>query len=168
MSSMQIIFLFVAAVVLAAAVMVVSTRKMLHSAVWLILALFGVAILFALMQANFFAVVQVVIYIGAIAILVIFAIMMTSHVMEDVGPQVNRRWWLGILAALAVFGGLVTLLSSWKGFTTALPALPQLNITAELGKALVSPDGYLVPFEVSSILLLAALIGSIFVAMEKK
>jgi NADH-quinone oxidoreductase subunit J len=165
---MQIIFLIVAAVVLAAAVMVVSTRKMLHSAAWLILALFGVAIMFALMEANFFVVVQVVVYIGAIAILVIFAIMMTSHVMEDVGPQVNRRWWLGILAALAVFAGLVMLLSSWNGFTTALPALPQTNIIAELGKALVSPDGYLVPFEVSSILLLAALIGSIFVAMEKK
>lgn len=168
MTFMQIIFLLTAAVVLFAAVAVVSTRKMLHSAGWLILALFGVAVMFAMLEANFFAVVQVVVYIGAIAIVMIFAIMLTRNVMEDVGPQVNRGWWLGVVVALAVFAGLVGLLSTWKGISTPLPPLPQGNLVAELGMSLVSLDGYLVPFEVSSILLLAALIGAIFIAMEKK
>jgi NADH-quinone oxidoreductase subunit J len=158
-----------AVITLGSALMVVSARNLLHAALWLVASLFGVAMLFALLQANFFAVVQVVVYIGAIAILVIFAVMLTRRVMQDNGPQVIRTWWLAALMAVAAFGCLVYLLSVWHGFWALPPVLPDANAPLiQLGQALVSPDAYLLPFEVASVLLLAALIGAIFVAFQKK
>ncbi|GAG05720.1 unnamed protein product, partial [marine sediment metagenome] len=77
MTVMQVIFLITAVVTLGGAVMVVTVRNLIHAALWLILALFGVAVMYTLLSAPFFTVVQIVIYIGAIAILMIFAIMLT-------------------------------------------------------------------------------------------
>lgn len=169
MTFLQFLFLIVATVTLGAALMVVTTRNLVHAALWLILALFGVAVVFVLLNAGFFAVVQVVIYIGAIAILMIFAIMLTRRVMQDVGPQFNRGWWMSALIALLFFGSLVWMLSSWNGFTTSLPAIPEgVDPLAQLGQALVSPNAYVVPFEVASVLLLGALIGSIVIAWERR
>jgi NADH-quinone oxidoreductase subunit J len=169
MSVYQVVFLITAVVSLGAAVMVVSARSMVHSALWLILTLFGVAVMFALLNAPFFTVVQVVIYIGAISILTIFAIMLTRRVMQDTGPRVNQGWWLALLLSFLLFGGLAWMFSTWDGFGTALPALPAgTDQVKELGVALVSPDAYVLPFEVASVLLLAALIGSIVVAWERK
>lgn len=79
MAAEQIIFILVAAVTLGAAISVVTSRNLIHSALWLILALFGVAIFYVLLDAGFFAVIQVIIYIGAIAILFIFAAMLTRR-----------------------------------------------------------------------------------------
>jgi NADH-quinone oxidoreductase subunit J len=127
MTASQIIFILVAAATLGAAAMVVITRNMVHAALWLVVALFGVAVLYAVLNAGFLAVAQVVIYIGAIAILMIFAVMLT-----------------------------LTQLS------------PRDDSLAQLGQALVSPNAYVIPFEVASVLLLAALIGAIMVAWERK
>jgi NADH-quinone oxidoreductase subunit J len=171
MSALQIIFLLSAAVTLFSAGMVVSTRKMLHAALWLILALFGVAVIFATLQSGFFAVVQVVVYIGAIAILLIFAVMLTRRVMEDTGPQVNPNWAVAAVVSLGVLAGLGGMLIPWKGLSM-LPAAYTADVEAQtisqLGMALVSPNGYVLPFEAASVLLLAALIGSIYVAWERK
>lgn len=167
MTPMQFIFLAVAAVTLVAAVMVVSARSLVHSALWLVLTLFGVAVLYVLLNAGFFAVAQVLIYIGAIAILFIFAVMLTRKVMQDTGPQQNSNWWLAALIAVGGFGGLFVLLSSWDGFATPLPELANEGQTlAELGKALVGP--YLLPFELASVLLVAAMVGAIYVSNPKK
>ena len=169
MTPLQLTFMLAAVITLGSALMVVSTRNLLHTALWLVASLFGVAMLFALLQANFFAVVQVVVYIGAIAILVIFAVMLTRRVMQDSGPQVIRSWWLAAILAAAVFVGLVVMLSAWRGFWTLPPILANADAPlVQLGQALVSPDAYLLPFEVASVLLLAALIGAIFVAYQKK
>jgi NADH-quinone oxidoreductase subunit J len=169
MTFLQFLFLIVATVTLGAALMVVTTRNLVHAALWLILALFGVAVLFVLLNAGFFAVVQVVIYIGAIAILMIFAIMLTRRVMQDVGPQFNRGWWMSALIALLFFAGLVWMLSSWSGFSASLPDIPEgVDPLAQLGQALVSPNAYVVPFEVASVLLLGALIGAIVIAWERR
>jgi NADH-quinone oxidoreductase subunit J len=169
MSALQIIFILVAAVTLGGAVMVVTVRNLVHAALWLILTLFGIAVMFVLLNAGFFAVVQVVIYIGAIAILMIFAIMLTRRVMQDVGPQYNPGWWIAGLLTVILFGGLVWLLSQWEDFYLAMPAFPEgadpLNL---LGQALVSPNAYVLPFELASVLLLAALIGAIMVAWERR
>jgi NADH-quinone oxidoreductase subunit J len=169
MSVSQIIFLITAVLTLGGAVMVVTARNLVHAALWLIWTLFGVAVLFVLLNAGFFAVVQVVIYIGAIAILMIFAIMLTRRVMQDTGPQYNRGWWLAALVSLVIFAGLAWMFSSWTGFSTPLPDFPTgVDPLRDLGQSLVSPNAYVVPFELASVLLLAALIGAIAVAWERK
>lgn len=169
MSPLQVIFILVSAITLGAALMVVTTRNMVRAALWLVLALFGVAILFVLLEAGFFAVAQVIIYIGAIAILMIFAIMLTRRIAHDPGPQINSTWPIGAVIAFAVFGLVVLFVQSWEKTVSTPPALPEgyapLN---ELGVALVSANQYLIPFEVASILLLAALIGAIIIAWDKK
>ncbi len=168
-SPVQLSFMLAAAITLGSALMVVSVKNILHSALWLVASLFGVAMLFALLQANFFAVVQVVVYIGAIAILVIFAVMLTRRVMQDSGAQVIRSWWVAAFLSLLVFAGLVVLLSSWRGFWSLAPTLPNADApTIQLGISLVSPNAYIIPFEVASILLLAALVGAIYVAYQRK
>lgn len=169
MSGLQIIFLVVAAVTLFSALMVVLARRTMHSALWLVLALFGVAVMFATLQASFFAIIQVLVYIGAIAILIIFSIMLTQRVLENAGEQLIRNWWLPALVALVLFGLIASGLSLWRGFNQQLVELPaQAENLPALGKALVDPAGYAVPFEVASVLLLAALIGAIYVAIDRK
>ena len=169
MTPMQLTFFLAVAITLGSALMVVSARNILHSALWLVASLFGVAMLFALLEADFFAVIQVVVYIGAIAILVIFAVMLTRRVMQDQGAQTLRTWWLAALLSAGVFGGLVYMLSQWSGFWNTPPVLVDANAPlVALGLALVSPNAYMVPFEVASVLLLAALIGAIYVAFQKK
>lgn len=169
MTVLQVVFLITAVVTLGGAVMVVTSRNLIHAALWLILSLFGVAVIYALLSATFFTVVQVVIYIGAISILMIFAIMLTRRVKQDKGSIVNRGWWLAGFLALILFTSLVWLFSTWSGFRTSLPELPgDIDTIEVLGAALVSPDHYVLPFEVASVLLLAALIGAVVVAWERK
>ena len=169
MTPTQIIFILVAAASLGAALMVVITNNLVHATLWLIVSLFGVAVFYVLLNAGFLAVAQVVIYIGAIAILLIFAIMLTRRIAEDTGPQVTSGWGWAAVISLVLFSSLAWMLSSWGGFSTARPELPAgIDPLRQLGEALVSPDRYVLPFEVASVLLLAALIGSIMVAWERK
>ena len=124
---------------------------------------------YALLNATFLAVVQVVVYIGAIAILFIFAVMLTRKDMRDQGPQMNPNWWLGALLSVMVFVGLFLLLQGWSGLSTTAADLPVgFDSISELGNALVSPDAYVLPFEVASVLLVAALVGAVYVAFNRK
>jgi NADH-quinone oxidoreductase subunit J len=165
----QIIFLVVAFVTLGSAFMVVTTRNLIHAALWLVATLFGVAIVYAILEAHFLAVVQVVVYIGAIAILFIFAVMLTRKDMRDQGSQVNKNWWFGALLAVLTFGGLFFLLQGWSGMSNTASAIPSgFDAVAELGNVLTSPTGYLLPFEVASVLLVAALVGAVYVAFNRK
>ena len=100
MTGEQIIFFVVALFTLGSGFMVVTTGNLVHAALWLVSTLFGVAVVFALLNAGFLAVVQVVVYIGAIAILFIFAVMLTRKDMRDQGPQLNRNWWTGALLSV--------------------------------------------------------------------
>lgn len=169
MTPEQIIFLIVAVVTLAAGISVVTSRNLIHSALWLILALFGIAVFYVLLDAGFFAVIQVIVYIGAIAILFIFASMLTRRVMQDTGPQSNSNWWLGALIAVFLLAGITLVLGGWQGFTSLAPELANPGERlSQLGLALVSPDHYVLPFELASVLLVAAMIGAIYVAGEKK
>jgi NADH-quinone oxidoreductase subunit J len=165
----QVIFLITAVVVLTAAILVVSVPKMIHAALWLILALAGIAVLFVLLQAPFFAVVQVIVYIGAIAVLVIFAVMLTRKAMQDDGPQLNRYSVLAAAVSLMLFAVLTGMLLSWDGANN-LPVNPAVNpdTIVNLGESLTNPQGFLLPFEVASILLLAALVGAIFIGREHR
>lgn len=167
MTALQLVFLFAGAATLLAAILVVASPRLVHAALWLILALAGVAVLFVLLEAEFLAVVQVAIYIGAIAVLIIFTVMLTRRVMGDSGRQVNRNWWAAALAALLLFGSLLALLSQVPTLTAATPAAltssPQ-TLLEDLGRSLVDVDRFVLPFEIASVLLLAALIGSIVIS----
>jgi NADH-quinone oxidoreductase subunit J len=169
MTGMQILFMITAAVVLFSSIMSVTTRRMIHSALWFVLALLGVAVVFAMLEASFFAVVQVLVYVGAIAILIIFATMLTRRALEDQGNQFNRATLVTLVIVSVIFAGLVVSLKSWVPLQTMTSPLSadQLNVGV-LGLALTAPDGFALPFEVTSILLLAALIGAIYVAYERK
>jgi len=169
MTAIQFIFIVLAAFTLGAAFMVVTSRNLVHAALWLIVTLFGVACFFVILNAGFLAVAQVVIYIGAISILLIFAIMLTLRVAQDSGPQINSNWIWAALVSILLFGGLVWINSLWPGFRSPLPEMsPGADTLRQLGQALVSPNAYAIPFEVASVLLLAALIGSIIVAWDRR
>ena len=169
MTGAQIIFLVVAVFTLGSGFMVVTTRNLVHAAFWLVSTLFGVAVTFALLSATFLAVVQVVVYIGAIAILFIFAVMLTRKDMRDQGPQHNPGWWFGALLSLLSFVGLFLLLQGWNGLSKTASAYPaDFDAISELGNALVSPNAYVLPFEVASVLLVAALVGAVYVAFNRK
>lgn len=169
MTFAQIIFLVVGFVTLGSALMVVTTRNMVHAAFWLVATLFGVAVLFALLNASFLAVVQVVVYIGAIAILFIFAVMLTRRELLDRGPQLNSAWWASAVVAALTFAGLFFLLRSWSDFSMTAPSLPSgFDSMAALGEALITPNAFVLPFEVASVLLLAALIGAVYIAFNRR
>jgi NADH-quinone oxidoreductase subunit J len=143
---------------------VVVNRNLFHAALYLILALFGVAGLFVLLEAPFLAAVQVLVYVGAISVLITITIMVTRRLM-GVTESVNRQWFVSALvgALFAATFGFVIL----DRFAGKLPVADvSVDNIEQLGAALVSYQAYLVPFEVASVLLLAALIGSIVVARE--
>lgn len=169
MTLAQIIFILVAAATLGAGLMVVTSKNMVHAALWLIVSLFGIAVFYAILQANFLAIVQVVVYIGAIAILIIFAIMLTRKLTNESTARFNANWGWAAFTALCLFAALVWIFSVWPDISQPMAELSQRTDTlSQLGQALVAPDGFVLPFELASVLLLAALIGSIFVAWERK
>lgn len=159
-----IVFVFASLVTLGAALAVVTNKNILHSAFYLILAFVGVASLYVMLEAPFIAVVQVLVYIGAIAILIVFAIMLTRRLMSKELEQHNAQWLPSALGALATFGllGWIVYSASWPIQAGPVPAEP----ITQLGQELLTT--YVVPFEVASVLLLAALIGAIVIGREKE
>lgn len=167
---LQIIFLAVLVVSLVAALEVVSSDNLVHSALWLIVTLAGVAVLYAMLNATFLAVVQVVVYIGAIAILFVLMVMVSPVVPKGNRPQTNAGWWLPAFACVAFFLAMVWILRLWPGFYETAPplAVSSGDMLKQLGTQLVSPNAYVLPFELASVLLVAAMIGAIWVAQERK
>ena len=157
--------------ILGGALGVVTTRNLVHGALWLILSLFGVAGFFVLLSAPFLAAVQVLVYIGAIAILMVFAVMLTRS-MTSLGEVRNGQWWLsaitGALLFLLLAAGII--LPVWgrggPGEVTMLSAT--VGNAADLGVALVDGNGFVLPFEVASLLLTAAMIGAIVIARDEE
>lgn len=143
---------------------VVTSRNLVHAALYLVLALFGIAGLFVTLEAPFLAVVQVLIYIGAIAILITITVMVTRRVM-GLSETVNKQWPIAAIGSVLMLVMLGTVLVN--RFSGVLPAgsVPEDSIE-RIGRAFASPQGYLVPFEVASVMLLAAMIGAIVVARE--
>jgi NADH-quinone oxidoreductase subunit J len=81
----------------------------------------------------------------------------------------NPNWWFGALIAVLVFAGLLFLLQGWSGLSTTAADMPTgFDSISQLGDALVSPDAYVLPFEVASVLLVAALVGAVYVAFNRR
>jgi len=164
-----LLFIIIGVITLGSGLMVVTVRNLIHMAMWLIVSLMGVAILFVTLSAGFLAVSQVIIYIGAISILLIFAIMLTRKIGREDRPSFNNNWRWALLVAVFAFAGILFILTSWSGLSTTMPELDsRANQVVELGVALINPNAYLLAFEIASILLLAALVGAIYVAWDRR
>lgn len=165
MTLQQVLFIIFGIITLGAAFAVVTRRNVFHAALFLILAFFGVAGLYVLLEAPFLAAAQLFIYVGGISILIIFAIMLTRDMMNPNVAGYNRQWWLAALVAVALCGmmGWVVLNHNWPATPGDVPPESIVN----LGKALVDPAGLVLPFEVASVLLLVALIGAVTIARER-
>jgi NADH-quinone oxidoreductase subunit J len=159
------VFVVLSVITLVGAWIVVTNRNLYRAALGMVLSFFGVAGLYALLNVGFLAVVQVLIYVGAISILIIFAIMLTRGVMDRRTVQRNAQWVISALVALALFGVIGYTLAFRAAGHWALSSsdLPEKPIEL-LGEALVTT--YVLPFEVASVLLLVALVGAIVIARE--
>jgi NADH-quinone oxidoreductase subunit J len=168
MSGLEILFIIISLVTLAAALLVVISRNLVHAALWLICTLLGVAATYVLLEAPFLAVVQVVVYIGAIAIIMIFAVMLTRNINQRSASPFNPNAALAAFLGVILFSGLLIVILKSGAESVVLQDLPErTDFIGDLGYALVSPDAYIIPFELASVLLLAALIGAIVVAWKK-
>jgi NADH-quinone oxidoreductase subunit J len=166
MTLVQLVFLLTAAVMLVASFLVVTSRRLIHAGLWLILVMAGVAVMLVLLEASFLAAVEVLVYIGAISILIIFAVMLTRRVMDDTDPQSTRLWWVAGLVSLVLLGTLMALFTRVPVLLAVPAELPadQATVLSDLGRSLVDANRFVLPFEVASILLLAAMVGAIFIA----
>jgi len=160
----HVVFIVLSAVALLGSRAVVVARNLFRAAIALVLSFVGVAGFYILLEAELLAMVQILVYVGAISILIIFAIMLTRDLMSPEFRAQNEQWIGGLLAAAALLGILVFILSkvAWP-----IEATATLSVTiADLGEALVNPDLFLLPFEVASVLLLVALVGAVIIARE--
>jgi NADH-quinone oxidoreductase subunit J len=160
-----IVWAIMAVFILGGGLGVVTTQNMIHGAMFLILALFGISGMFILLDAPFLAAVQILVYVGAIAVLITITIMVTRRVTGAVA-SVNRQWPVAALVGILVFGVLGLVIITQFGQLVPSGSVP-VDYINQMGAALVDHQGYLLPFEVASVLLLAAMIGSIVVAREK-
>ncbi|MGH2593393.1 MAG: NADH-quinone oxidoreductase subunit J family protein [Anaerolineae bacterium] len=167
MTAQQFFFLLFSFITLIAALRVVTVGNLFHAALWLIATLAGVAALFVLLEAGLLAAVQVLLYIGAISILIIFAVMLTRGVADPGEKRLNSWSGLGAVVAVVMMIILAQVIGAFPWGGSALAEAPADSI-ATLGKALVDPTQFVLPFEVVSVLLLVALIGSVYVARARE
>ncbi|MGB9870786.1 MAG: NADH-quinone oxidoreductase subunit J [Anaerolineae bacterium] len=162
----HVLFVLFGLMVLGGAIAVVTVRNLFHAALWLMLVFFGMAGLFVLLEAPFFAAAQLFIYMGAIGILIIFAIMLTRAFMRQPMPRANEQWWLAALLAAVLLGVITFLILQNVRANIVTEAVPE-NTIHILGVTLVDPEGYALAFEVASVLLVMALIGAITIVRER-
>lgn len=163
-----LIFLITAIVLVVTAILVIVQRNPVASALFLIAALCAQAILYLLLKAPFLAVIQIIVYAGAIMVLFLFVIMLLNLRRDEFGPEKRRlQRFFGILFAVILFieiGALVKL--SLTGLPETSETLdPTFGGAHQVGKLLFTD--YLFPFEVTSVLLLVAIVGAIVMAKRK-
>ena len=170
MVAQNLFFYAFAAAILFSAFRVVTTNNVVHAALYLVAVLASVAAIYILVAAEFVAATQVLVYIGAIVVLFLFGVMLTRAKLGRDEDLTHQQWWGGALTALLLFGVMVYALLDQYGWSrTALPKDPQIitvngSNTATVSDAIFST--YLIPFEVVSVLLLAALVGAIVLARK--
>jgi NADH-quinone oxidoreductase subunit J len=168
----QVVFYFLSTFILVTGGLAVTTRKLFRSAIWLLFCLTGIAGLYFWLDMLFIAAVQIVVYVGGIVVLIIFSIFLTQQSGKELPPPIRSRAVFSALAACAGFLLTCSLLSRYIRFQTGerqYVATPDLGISA-IGSQMLSTSehGYVLPFEVISILLLAAMIACIVLAIKSK
>ncbi len=164
---MDTIFAVAAGVCVGAGIMVVTRRNPVHGALWMLLCFVALAVIYVKLDAPFLAAMHVLVYTGAILVLFLFVVMLLSLKPEELGPEpppgtrlVAAALCLGLFVFLAVPMGMD------PGFMKALPEAPKGHGSVEtVGKALFTE--YVLPFELVSVLILAALFGAVVLAKKK-
>ncbi len=165
--AVQLTFFIIAALMLFSATMVVTVKNIIHAALWLISTFFGIGMLYLLLQAEFLAVAQVLIYVGAVSVLTLFAIMVTRQVTGGTETSLYPRWWLSLLIVLTLFGAVIVPTFVASPYLTPAPAAPPaIAGPVELGTGFMRE--YLLPFQAAAVLLLIALVGAIVIAYEER
>jgi len=168
------IFALLAAVTLVGALKVVTTRSIMHAAFWLFPVFAGIAGFYLFLGAQFLSAIQVLIYIGAILVLIVFAVTLTRNPMDPEGAQTNRFGIPMILAAAALVLALVGAAKSSGLAVTGIKSIEGITLLHGVAVSDVSAIGvvllqqYLLPFEIASVLLLAAMIGAIVMARKER
>ena len=158
----QVIFYFFAALTIGSAATVVFARSLIRSAFALLFTFFGVAALYAFIGADFLAATQMVIYVGGILVLLLFGVMLTHKLYDLNLKSETHQFFPSLMAALIVFAALVTFMlrARWTNASQSLEPT-----TASIGQLFMQE--YILPFEVSSILLLLALIGAAMIVRRR-
>jgi NADH-quinone oxidoreductase subunit J len=165
MSASAIIFYIISAFILGTGLFAMTTRKIFRSAIWLLFSLIGIAALYFWLQVEFIAAVQIIVYVGGIVVLIIFSIFLTQQSGNEMPKQPLKRIIASALAVLLGFG--VTFLQIWK--YNFQPTSKSFDWSvSKIGSQMLSTTdgGYSLPFEVVSMLLLAAMVGCIVIAMK--
>ena len=167
MTASQIIFYLISAFILSMGLLSVTSRKIFRSAIWLLFSLIGIAGLYFWMDVQFIAAVQIVVYVGGIVVLIIFSIFLTQQSGKEMPKAPLVRTIAGALAVLFGFAFTYLLIDQY-GFLSMGQAFD--SDVARIGNAMLNTDkdGYALPFEVVSILLLAAMVGCIVIALKTK
>jgi NADH-quinone oxidoreductase subunit J len=166
MASNQIMFILFSAMIIVFSVLTVTTRKILRAAVYLLFVLVSTSGLYFMLNYQFLAGVQLTLYAGGIVVLIIFSILLTSHISQKFEPYGWKKTAFSALAAIA--GAILSIITILDyNFSATTEAAIEIDMR-EIGLSLLSvnKDGYVLPFEVISILLLAAMIASIVVAKK--
>jgi NADH-quinone oxidoreductase subunit J len=164
----EIMFYLLAAMTISSAVMVITRRNPVHSAIFLIITLLGVALLFLQMNAEFLAAVQIIVYIGGIMVLFLFVIMLVSIDVSVRQVRFNSQWLLGGFTSfvlLVLLAGAVSLQPSRMNLPQAPAVAVQPNVEM-IGDSLF--QSYMLPFEVASLLLLVAMVGAVLMGKRRK
>ena len=158
----NVFFGIIAAVMVIGALRVVTSSNVVHAALWLVAVLAGAAALYILLAAEFVAVTQVLVYVGAVMVLFIFGTMLTR---AQIGRETNLNnrgaWPIGLLVALVLGGTLTYVLVDAFG-KDKLPASPDIQSVQAVSDSIFGP--YLIPFWALSFVLLAAMVGAIVLA----
>jgi NADH-quinone oxidoreductase subunit J len=166
MNASAIIFYAISAFLLGSGLLAVTSRKIFRSAIWLLFTLVGVAALYFWMDVNFIGAIQIIVYVGGIVVLIIFSIFLTQQSGKEMAKPMMKRTVFSILASLFGLGFSYNLISNY-GFTANTTTPFNVSVT-EIGTQMLSTTshGFVLPFEVVSMLLLAAMVGCIVIAMK--
>ena len=168
MSASAIIFYLISALILGAGLLAVTARKIFRAAIWLLFSLVGIAALYFWMQVEFIAAVQIIVYVGGIVVLIIFSIFLTQQSGTEMPRPPAKRT---IFSLLAVLFGVLLVCRLVNDFFIDNSEKGPFNVSMDaIGSQLLSTTehGYILPFEVVSMLLLAAMVGCIVIAMKDK
>ena len=172
MVAQNIAFYVIAAFIVVGGIRVVTTRNVVHAAMWLVTVLAGVAAQYVLLAAEFIAATQVLVYIGAIVVLFLFGIMLTRAKLGQDQTLTHSYWYVGAFTAVLLFGVMAyALFDEWGWEDTALPADTRITDVAGSNTATVSDSiftDFIVPFEAVGVLLTAALVGAIVLARRDR